>query len=189
MRGVPATWGVRLCGPGAGKLGYRPGHTGTSSVVVRGVSVKFDSREPKEQEGSWGWTLSEASLSGGRGAGGDSGGHPLAGPRPAATRRLGGEGGLDCKGSGKDEAGETAAASSRPRAEGTGEGQAPRGPIQAERSRLQGKPSLHAYLLASLCLVLGPPRDQGSTGCPGAWFAASCLPDTEPGSKGSEKAE
>ena len=51
MRGVPVTRGVRLRGPEAGKLGCRPGHTGTSSVIVRGVSAELDSREPTERGG------------------------------------------------------------------------------------------------------------------------------------------
>lgn len=89
MRGVPATWGVRLCGPGAGKLGYRLGHTGTSSVVVRGVSVKFDSREPKEQGGKPG-VDAERGLAVWR-AGGWRGqrGAPLSGPGTCSNEKTG----------------------------------------------------------------------------------------------------
>lgn len=146
MRGVPVTRGVRLCGPEAGELGCRPEHNGTSSVIVRGVSAELDSREPTERGGKPG-VDAERGLTVWR-VGGWRGqpGAPLSGPGPAAMRRLGGEGGLG----GKDEAGETAAASSRPRAEGTGEGQAPRGPSRPSTTGFRADPAcMPIYLLHS----------------------------------------
>ena len=127
-----------------------------------------DSRGPEEQGGKPGWTLSKPRRLEGRELAGTARGSPSQ-ARDLQRREdwMGREGG------GKDKARETAVASSRPRAKGTGEGQAPRGPIQAERSGLQGKPSFPAYLLASLCLVLGLPRDQGSTGQPRTLLLAS----------------
>lgn len=176
VRCVPATQGAHAVLSGSRKAGL-PARAHQNLICVgHAVSAEPDSRGPEGRGGKPGWTLSKPCCLEGRELAGMARGSPS--QAQDLQRR---EDWMGREGGSKDEARETAVASSRPRAKGTGEGQAPRGPVPAERSGLQGKPSLPAYLLASLCLVLGLPRDQGSTGQPGkpALLHPTCLTQSQ----------
>ena len=185
VRCVPATQGAHAVLTGSRKAGL-PARAHRDllcrwSCCVRGARLQGARGAGREA----GVDTEQASPSGGQGAGGDGQGQPFTGPGPAATRRLDGpQGGRQGRGQGD--------CSGLFKTEGQGHrgGPGPEGPRPGRAQRASGQTQLACLFTCFTLLSPGAPERPGVHRAAGkACFAASHLPDTEPGSKGSEKAE
>ena len=185
VRCMPATQGAHAVLTGSRKAGL-PARAHRDllcrwSCCVRGARLQGARGAGREA----GVDTEQASPSGGQGAGGDGQGQPFTGPGPAATRRLDGpQGGRQGRGQGD--------CSGLFKTEGQGHrgGPGPEGPRPGRAQRASGQTQLACLFTCFTLLSPGAPERPGVHRAAGkACFAASHLPDTEPGSKGSEKAE
>lgn len=185
VRCVPATQGVQAVLTGSRKAGL-PARAHRDFICHWSRCVRRARLQGARGAGrEAGVDTEQASPSGGQGAGGDSQGQPFAGPGPAATRRLDGprggrqgQGQGDCSGLFKTEG------------QGHRGGPGPEGPHPSRAQRASGQTQLSCLFTCFTLLSPGAPERPGvHRAAQKACFAASRLPDTEPGSKGSEKAE